>query len=120
MAIVLPLLLACVFTVAHMSLHYLAQQAALSVAQVAVDGERGWSSQGTGLVRAERLFAQLPPVLRDPQVRLECDGQPLTGPCDGERVTAIVTGSAVNLIPGVRHQVSQTASGAVERLTGLP
>jgi hypothetical protein len=121
MAIILPLLLACVFAVAHLSLFYLAQQAALSVAQVAVEGQRAWGNQpGAGHDRADRLLAQLPPVLRDPQVRLECDGQPLTGSCDGVRVTAMVTGTAVSIVPGVRHRVSQTASGAVERITELP
>ena len=121
MAIVLPLMLVCVFAIAHMSMYYLARQAAMSIAQVAVEGQRGWGAgPGAGQERADRLVTQLPRVLRDPRVRLTCDGVPLTGTCQGEHLTATVTGTAVSVIPGLRHQVSQTATGAVERVTELP
>jgi hypothetical protein len=118
MAVVLPLLLVCVLAVAHMSLYYLARQAALSTAQVAVAGQRGWdSAPGAGAARAERFAARLPGVLRDPRIILECDGEPLAGACDGRQVSATVSGTAHSVIPWLRHPVSQTATGPVERVT---
>ena len=109
MAIIFPLLLTCVFGVSHLGLHYLAQQAALSVAQVAVEGERGWlATPGTGRERAERFHARLPGVLQDPQIEITNDGQ---------HVTATVTGNPIPVIPWWTTTVSQTASGPVERLT---
>lgn len=108
LAIVLPLLLVCVFTVAHLSTYYLAQQAALSIAQVAVEGQRGWSAEpGAGLRRAGRFLDRLPGVLEDPEIVV-------TG--DGERITATVTGTAVGVLPWFTHRVTRTATGPVERV----
>jgi len=109
MAIILPLLLLCVFGIAHLGMYYLARQAALSVAQVAVEGERAWLAEpGAGERRAQRFLDQLPAVLTDPQIQLTNDG---------EQVTATVTGNTVSIIPWLRHGVEQTAAGPVERLT---
>lgn len=109
MAIILPLLLFCVFGIAHLGMYYLARQAALSVAQVAVEGERAWLAEpGAGERRAQRFMDQLPAVLSDP--RLEISN-------DGEQVVATVTADTVSVIPWLRHEVRQTASGPVERLT---
>jgi hypothetical protein len=109
MAIIFPLLLFSVFAVAHLSLVYLAQQAALSVAQVAVEGERGWLAEpGAGQQRAQNFIAQLPGVLENPQVQITNDG---------EHVTATVTAGTITVIPWFSHTVSQTASAPVERLT---
>jgi Flp pilus assembly protein TadG len=109
MAIILPLLLFCVFGIAHLGMYYLARQAALSVAQVAVEGERAWLAEpGAGERRAQRFLDQLPAVLTDPQIQLTNDG---------EQVTATVTGNTVSIIPWLRHSVEQTAAGPVERLT---
>ncbi|QSB14927.1 pilus assembly protein [Natronosporangium hydrolyticum] len=109
MAIILPLLLFCVFAVAHLGMYYLAQQAALSVAQVAVEGERGWLAEpGAGQQRAENFLAQLPEVLTGTQISVTNDG---------EQVTATVTADTVTVIPWLNHTVSQTASAPVERLT---
>ena len=118
LAIMLPLLLMCVFATAHAGMYVLARQAAMSLAQVAVDAERSYGSvPGDGLRRAERFTAQLPSVLRDVRVTLTCDGEPLVGTCDGAHVTATVTGTAVSVIPWLEHRVSRTATGPVERVT---
>lgn len=110
MAIIFPLLLVCVFGVAHLGMYYLAQQAARSVAQVAVEGERGWQADtGTGLERAQAFHAQLPNVLRQPDIEVRVTGG---------RVEATVSGDTIGVIPwlgGVR--VTRTASAPVERLT---
>jgi hypothetical protein len=109
MAIIFPLLLSLVFGVSHLSLHYLAQQAALSVAQVAVEGERSWLAEpGAGRQRAEQFHARLPGVLQDVRIQVSNDGQ---------HVTATVTGEPIQVIPWWTTSVSQTASGPVERLT---
>ena len=109
MAIVLPLVLLCVFLTAHLCLVYLARQAALSVAQVAVAGERAWGApEGAGEARAERFLDRLPGVLDD--VTIEVTN-------DGEQVTATVTGNATSIVPWITHTVTQTASGPVERVT---
>ncbi|HLV58009.1 MAG TPA: TadE/TadG family type IV pilus assembly protein [Natronosporangium sp.] len=118
LAIMLPLLLMCVFATAHASMYVLARQAAMSIAQVAVDAERSYGSvPGDGLRRAERFTALLPSVLRDVSVTLTCDGEPLVGTCDGEQVAATVTGTAVAVIPWLEHRVSRTATGPVERVS---
>ena len=118
LAIVLPLLLVCVLATAHVSMYVLARQAAMSLAQVAVDAERGWGSRpGDGQRRADRFAAQLPGVLRDVRITLRCDGRPLSGTCDGDQVTATVTGTAAGVIPWLEHSVSRTAAGPVERVT---
>lgn len=117
MAIVLPLLLVCVLGVAHLSLYYLARQAALSTAQAAVAAERGWDSRpGAGRERARRFVDGLPRVLDEPRVSLACDGQPLVGRCDGSQVSVTVEGTARGVIPWLRHPVSRTATGPVERV----
>jgi len=109
MAIILPLLLVLVFGVAHLAMLYLARQAALSVAQVAVAGERAYQAEpGDGLVRAHDFHAGLPGVLIDPEVQVSNDG---------ERVEATVSGDAISVIPWLSWSVRQTASGPVERLT---
>lgn len=118
LAIVLPLLLVCVLAAAHLSMFFLARQAAMSIAQVAVDAERAWGSRpGDGLRRADRFAARLPGVLGDVRISLTCDGQPLAGRCDGEQVAATVTGTAAGVIPWLDHRVSASAAGAVERVT---
>jgi hypothetical protein len=118
LAIVLPLLLGCVLATAHVSLYVLARQAAMSIAQVAVDAERGWASRpGDGQRRADRFTAQLPGVLREVRISLTCDGEPVRGTCGGEQVAATVTGTATGVIPWLDHSVSRTATGAVERVT---
>lgn len=109
MAIIFPLLLVCVFGVAHLGMFYLARQAALSVAQVAVEGERGWQADaGTGLDRAQTFHANLPNVLREPDIQITNDG---------EHVVATVSGEAISVIPWLTATVTQTASAPVERLT---
>lgn len=117
-AIMLPLLLVCVFATAHASMYVLARRAATAIAQVAVDAERSYDrAPGDGLRRAERFASRLPSVLREVRVTLTCDGEPLVGTCDGEQVTATVTGTAVAVIPWLEHRVSRTATGPVERVT---
>ena len=112
MAIVLPLVLVCVFLTAHLCLVYLARQAALSVAQVAVAGERAWgASEGAGAERAQRFLDRLPGVLDNVEIEVTNDG---------EQVTATVTGTATSIVPWFTHTVTQTASGPVERVTEVP
>jgi hypothetical protein len=112
MAIMLPVVLGCVFLTAHLGMFYLARQAALSTAQIAVEGERGFGAEpGAGQERADRFLAQAPGVLLDP--RLEVVN-------DGEHVTVTVTGQALSIVPWFHHTVTQTASGPVERITELP
>lgn len=109
MAIILPLLLTCVFGVSHLGMYYLAQQAALSVAQVAVDGERSWLAEpGAGRQRADTFIDQLPGVLEQPDVEIVNDG---------EQVTVTVTGNPISVLPWFTATVTQSASGPVERLT---
>lgn len=109
MAIILPLLLLCVFGVAHLGMYYLARQAALSVAQVAVEGERAWQAEpGAGFARAQRFHDQLPHVLRDPDIQVGNDG---------EHVVATVVGKPISVLPWITVTVTQTASGPVERPT---
>lgn len=109
MAIILPLMLVCVFAVAHLGMYYLARQAALSVAQVAVEGERGWLAEpGAGQQRAQDFHDRLPPVLGDPGIQVTNDGT---------HVTATVSGAATSVIPWFTHTVTQTASAPVERIT---
>jgi hypothetical protein len=109
MAIIFPLLLVCVFGVAHLGMFYLARQAALSVAQVAVEGERGFQAEpGAGLARAETFHAALPNVLIAPEIEISNDG---------ERVVATVSGRAISVIPWLTQSVTQTASAPVERIT---
>ena len=112
MAIMLPLVLVCVFLTAHLGLLYLARQAALSTAQIAVEGERGWGAEpGAGERRAQRFLEQVPAVLNDPQVQVTNDG---------EQVTATVSGTATSIVPWFTHTVTQSASGPVEQVTEVP
>jgi len=109
---VLPLLLTLVFTLAHLGLFFLGRQAALSTAQIAVDGERAYGAPaGSGLVRAERFLANAPAWLNDVEIIVDNDG---------EMVTATVTGTTPEIIPGLRMTVQQTAVGPVERITEIP
>jgi TadE-like protein len=109
MAIILPLLLTSVFAIAHMAMYHLARQAALSVAQVAVEGERSWLAEpGAGYDRAHEFYDGLPAVLGDMDVTITNDG---------EHATATVTGNPVAVIPWFPYTVTQTASAPVERVT---
>jgi hypothetical protein len=109
MAIIMPLMLVCVFAVAHLGMYYLARQAALSVAQVAVEGERGWLAEpGAGYQRATQFHDGLPGVLENPNIQVSNDGA---------HVTATVTGNPISVIPWLTTSVTQTASAPVERVT---
>lgn len=109
MAIIMPLLLFSVFGVAHLGMYYLARQAALSVAQVAVEGERAWQAEpGAGQRRADRFLDQLPGVLEAPEVEVSTDGA---------QVVVTVRGDAISVLPWPQFRVEQTAAGPVERLT---
>lgn len=110
----LPVVLGCVFLTAHLCLLYLANQAAMSIAQVAVEGERGWQAEpGSGAQRAERFREQLPTLLTEVTIDVQVVS-------DGQQVTATVTGDAISIIPWFTHRVSQTVSGPVERVTEAP
>lgn len=112
MAIVLPLLLTLVFTVAHLGLFFLGRQAALSTAQIAVDGERAWGAEaGAGVSRARAFLERAPAFLDNPRIKVENTGI---------QVTATVTGTTPTVIPGLSIGVSQTAVGPVERVTEVP
>lgn len=109
MAIILPLLLTSVFAITHMAMYHLARQAALSVAQVAVEGERSWLAEpGDGYGRAAEFYDGLPAVLGDMNVTITNDG---------EHATATVTGNPIAVIPWFPFTVTQTASAPVERIT---
>jgi len=111
-AIVLPLLLTLIFTVAHLGLFFLSRQAALSTAQIAVDGERAYGAPpGSGLERARGFLENAPAWLNDVEITVDNDG---------ERVVATVTGTTPTIIPGLTLTVSQTAVGPVERVTEVP
>ena len=111
-AIVLPLLLTLVFTIAHLGLFFLGRQAALSTARIAVDGERAYAAPaGSGLERAERFLANAPAWLNDVEIVVDNDG---------ELVIATVTGTTPTIIPGLTLTVRQTAVGPVERITEIP
>jgi hypothetical protein len=109
MAIILPLMLTSVFAISHMAMYHLGRQAALSVAQVAVEGERSWLAEpGAGYDRAYDFHDGLPAVLGDLNVAITNDG---------EHVTATVTGNPISVIPWFPYTVTQTASAPVERIT---
>lgn len=111
-AIVLPLLLTLIFTVAHLGLFFLGRQAALSTAQIAVDGERAYGAPpGAGLERARAFLENAPAWLNDVEITVENDGQ---------QVVATVTGTTPTVVPGLTLTVSQTAVGPVERITEVP
>lgn len=108
----LPVVLGCVFLTAHLGMYYLARQAALSTAQIAVEGERGYGAEpGAGRQRAQNFLERAPNVLVSPEFDIVDDG---------EHVTVTVTGQALSIVPWFSHTVTQTASGPVERVTEVP
>ncbi|MBB5998756.1 Flp pilus assembly protein TadG [Streptomonospora salina] len=112
MTVLFPALLLIIVGVVQGGLWYHARSVALSAAQEGVRAGRAEGASLEAAVRAADAFAaaQSRGHLRDPEVSTAGSG------ADQVRVT--VSGRVLSLVPGLPIRVSQTSSGAVERVTG--
>jgi Flp pilus assembly protein TadG len=111
MAIVFPFVLLATAAVIQASMWYYARQIALTAAREGATVARSYqSSPADGAARARSVLARTAgDSLRNYQVSAGSNGQ---------RVRIQVSGTAMSMIPGVSGlQVTQSASGAVERWT---
>lgn len=111
MAIVFPFVLLATVAVVQASMWYFARQIALTAAREGASAARAYQAgPGDGAARA-----------RDVLERTAGDslrGYSVAAGSDGLRVRVQVSGTAMSMIPGVAGlQVTQSASGAVERWT---
>ncbi|MEU8795410.1 TadE/TadG family type IV pilus assembly protein [Streptomyces sp. NPDC048643] len=111
MAIVFPFVLLATIAVIQASMWYFARQIALTAAREGAAAARAYQAgPGDGAARARDILAR---TAGD-----SLSGYAVTAGSDGQRVRVQVSGTAMSMIPGVAGlQVSQTASGAVERWT---
>ena len=111
MAIIFPFVLLATIAVIQASLWYYARQIALTAAREGLSTARAYqSSPADGAARARDVLGRTAgDSLRSYRVAAGSDGQ---------RVRVQVSGTALSMIPGVPGlQVSQSASGPVERWT---
>ncbi|MEU3795954.1 TadE family protein [Streptomyces fructofermentans] len=110
MAIVFPFVLLATVAVIQASMWYYARQIALTAAREGLTTARAYqSSPAHGAARA-----------RDVLERVAGDslrGYSVTVNSSGQRIQVQVTGTAMSMIPGMDLQVTQSASGPVERWT---
>ncbi|TXS61413.1 pilus assembly protein [Streptomyces sp. me109] len=111
MAIVFPFVLLATVAVIQASMWYYARQIALTSAREGAAAARAYQAgPGDGAARAREVLAR--------SAGDSLGSYTVTADSDGQRVRVRVTGTAMSMIPGVAGlQVSQTASGAVERWT---
>ncbi|MER6442814.1 TadE family protein [Streptomyces sp. NPDC001185] len=111
MAIVFPFVLLATIAVIQASMWYYARQIALTAAREGAAAARAYQAgPGDGAARAREILAR---IAGD-----SLGGYSVTAGSDGQRVRVRVSGTSLSMIPGVAGlQVSQTASGAVERWT---
>lgn len=106
-AIVAGPLLIVTFMVIQAALVFHARSTALAAATQGAQVARAYnSSAAAGKTKAENFLESIGQGLHDPEVEVT------TGPTD---ITVTVTGHAPSIIPFVTFDVSQTASGPIER-----
>ncbi len=107
-AIVVPAVLVLIFLCVQVALYSYARSVALTAAEEAVNAQRVYGAPaGAGQARADHVLTAQSDALIGWRVSV------LTG---GGRVRVTVTGRSLSVFPGVSgYQVSQTASGPVER-----
>ncbi|WP_454314461.1 TadE family protein [Streptomyces phaeoluteigriseus] len=111
MAIVYPFVLLATIAVVQASMWYYARQIALTAAREGLTAARAYqASPADGTARAHEVLERAAgDSLRGYSVSVTSNGQ---------RVQVQVSGTAMSMIPGVSGlQVSQSASGPVERWT---
>jgi hypothetical protein len=112
MAIVFPFVLLATVAVVQASMWYYARQIALTAAREGVSAARAYESnpaEGTAQAR-DVLDRTAGDSLR---------GYSVSASSNGQRVRIEVSGTAMSMIPGVAGlQITQSASGPVERWTG--
>ncbi|MET7456252.1 TadE family protein [Streptomyces sp. NPDC005574] len=111
MAIVFPFVLLATLAVIQASMWYFARQIALTAAREGATAARSYQADpADGAAQARGVLERTAgDSLRDYRVSADSNGQ---------RVRVEVTGDAISLIPGILGlQVSQSASGPVERWT---
>lgn len=95
------------FMLVQASLVWYAHSVALGAAtQGANAGRLYGSSPNVGRTRAVQFLDRVGPALRDPAV---------TASVSGNQVTVVVRGKARTVIPGLTFNVTQSASGPIER-----
>ncbi|MGW3667449.1 TadE family protein [Streptomyces sp. NPDC005141] len=111
MAIVFPFVLLATIAVIQTSMWYYARQIALTAAREGAGAARAYQAgPGDGAARAQDVLTRT----AGDSLR----GYTVTAGSNGQRVRVQVSGTAMSMIPGVAGlQVTQSASGAVERWT---
>ncbi|MFF3489483.1 TadE/TadG family type IV pilus assembly protein [Streptomyces sp. NPDC002701] len=111
MAIIYPFVLLATIAVIQASMWYYARQIALTAAREGITAARAYkSSPANGAAQARDVLGR---VAGD-----SLRGYSVAATSNGQRVRVQVSGTAVSMIPGVSGlQVTQSASGAVERWT---
>ncbi|MFD7708578.1 TadE family protein [Streptomyces sp. NPDC059786] len=112
MVIVFPLVLLATVAVVQACLWYYARQIALTAAREGATAARAYQAgPADGTARARDVLGRT----AGDSLR----GCSVTASSDGQRVRVTVSGVALSMLPGVPGlQVSQSASGPVERFTG--
>ncbi|MEU5194514.1 TadE family protein [Streptomyces scabiei] len=111
MAIVFPFVLLATVAVIQASMWYYARQIALTAAREGATAARAYQSgPADGAARARSVLERT----AGDSLR----GYSVAASSNGQRVRVEVTGTAMSMIPGISGlQVTQSASGAVERWT---
>lgn len=112
MAIIFPFVLLATVAVIQASMWFYARQIALTAAREGLTAARSYqSSPADGAARTREVLAR---TAGDSLV-----GYSISAGSDGQRVRVQVSGTAMSMIPGISGlQVTQSASGPVERWTG--
>ncbi|MFB8247384.1 TadE family protein [Streptomyces sp. NPDC055952] len=111
MAIIFPFVLLATVAVIQASMWYYARQIALTAAREGLTAARAYESNpADGAARARDVLGRT----AGDSLR----GYSVSASSDGQRVRVEVSGTALSMIPGLSGlQVSQSASGPVERWT---
>ncbi|MFD5017143.1 TadE/TadG family type IV pilus assembly protein [Streptomyces chartreusis] len=114
MAIIFPVVLLATVAVIQASLWFYARQIALTAAREGVTAARAYEpSPAEGATRARTVLAR---TAGD-----SLTGYSITASSNGQRVRIEVSGTALSIIPGLPGlQITQSASGPVERWTTVP
>ncbi|MFI1508205.1 TadE/TadG family type IV pilus assembly protein [Streptomyces sp. NPDC020597] len=112
MAIIFPFVLLATVAVIQACMWYYARQIALTAAREGLAAARSYhSSPADGAARTREVLAR---TAGDSLL-----GYSISAGSDGQRVRVQVSGTAMSMIPGISGlQVTQSASGPVERWTG--
>ncbi|MFF3350702.1 TadE/TadG family type IV pilus assembly protein [Streptomyces sp. NPDC002779] len=111
MAIIFPFVLLATITVIQASMWYYARQIALTAAREGLTAARAYEANpADGAAQARNVLGRT----AGDSLR----GYTVAASSDGQRVRVEVSGTALSMIPGLPGlQVSQSASGPVERWT---